>query len=98
LIASIAGNLPIPVLSGHDQGKLVGKVVFAQPRHIEGDEYRLFTRMQMNMDTQAGREAFSNVAGDFVREWSVGFNIPKDDDITHEGERRVDSDPAHREP
>ena len=84
--SSIAGNLPIPVLSGHDQGKLVGKVVFAQPRHIEGDEYRLFTRMQMNMDTQAGREAFSNVAGDFVREWSVGFNIPKDDDITHEGE------------
>ena len=84
--SSIAGNLPIPVLSGHDQGKLVGKVVFAQPRHIEGDEYRLFTRMQMNMQTQAGREAFSNVAGDFVREWSVGFNIPKDDDITHEGE------------
>ena len=67
--SSIAGNLPIPVLSGHDQGKLVGKVVFAQPRHVEGDEYRLFTRMQMNMDTQAGREAFSNVAGDFVREW-----------------------------
>ena len=84
--SSIAGNLPIPVLSGHDQGKLVGKVVFAQPRHIEGDEYRLFTRMQMNMQTQAGRDAFSNVAGDYVREWSVGFNIPKDDDITHEGE------------
>ena len=83
--SSIAGNLPIPVLSGHDQGKVVGKVVFAQPRHVEGDEYRLFTRMQMNMDTQAGREAFSNVAGDFVREWSVGFNIPKDDDVTHEG-------------
>jgi HK97 family phage prohead protease len=84
--SSISGNLPIPVLSGHDQGKLVGKVIFAQPRHIEGDEYRLFTRMQMNMQTEAGRDAFSNVAGDFVREWSVGFNIPKDDDITHEGE------------
>lgn len=83
--SSIAGNLPIPVLSGHDQGKLVGKVIFAQPRHIEGDEYRLFTRIQMNMETEAGRDAFSNVAGDFVREWSVGFNIPKDEDITHEG-------------
>ena len=83
--SSIAGNLPIPVLSGHDQGKLVGKVVFAQPRLIEGDEYRLFTRMQMNMDTQAGREAFSNVAGDYVREWSVGFNIPKDSDVEQEG-------------
>jgi HK97 family phage prohead protease len=82
---SIAENLPIPVLSGHDQGKLVGKVIFAQPRHIEGDEYRLFTRMQMNMETEAGRDAFSNVAGDFVREWSIGFNIAKDDDVTHEG-------------
>jgi HK97 family phage prohead protease len=82
---SIAENLPIPVLSGHDQGKLVGKVIFAQPRHIEGNEYRLFTRMQMNMETEAGRDAFSNVAGDFVREWSIGFNIAKDDDVTHEG-------------
>ena len=83
---SIAENLPIPVLSGHDQGKLVGKVIFAQPRHIEGNEYRLFTRMQMNMETEAGRDAFSNVAGDFVREWSIGFNIAKDDDVTHEGD------------
>ena len=82
---SIADNLPIPVLSGHDQSKLVGKVIFAQPRHIEGNEYRLFTRMQMNMDTEAGRDAFSNVAGDYVREWSVGFNIPKDTDVVHEG-------------
>ena len=83
--ASIADNLPIPVLSGHDQGKLVGKVIFAQPRHIEGDEYRLFTRMQMNMDTEAGRDAFSNVAGDYVREWSIGFNIPKESDVEQEG-------------
>jgi HK97 family phage prohead protease len=83
--ASIADNLPIPVLSGHDQGKLVGKVIFAQPRHIEGDEYRLFTRMQMNMETEAGRDAFSNVAGNYVREWSIGFNIPKESDVEQEG-------------
>ena len=83
--ASIADNLPIPVLSGHDQGKLVGKVIFAQPRHIADDEYRLFTRMQMNMDTEAGRDAFSNVAGDFVREWSIGFNIPRESDVEQEG-------------
>jgi HK97 family phage prohead protease len=83
--ASIADNLPIPVLSGHDQGKLVGKVIFAQPRHITGDEYRLFTRMQMNMETEAGRDAFSNVAGNFVREWSIGFNIPKESDVEQEG-------------
>jgi HK97 family phage prohead protease len=83
--ASIADNLPIPVLSGHDQGKLVGKVIFAQPRHIEGDEYRLFTRMQMNMETEAGRDAFSNVAGNYVREWSIGFNIPQESDVEQEG-------------
>ena len=85
--ASIRENLPIPVLSGHDQGKLVGKVIFAQPEIVEGseEEYRLFTRIQMNMDTEAGRDAYSNVAGEFIREWSVGFNIPKDDDVTHEG-------------
>jgi len=82
---SIADNLPIPVLSGHDQGKLVGKVIFAQPRYIGGDEYRLFTRMQFNMDTEAGRDAFSNVAGDYVREWSIGFNIPSDKDVEREG-------------
>jgi HK97 family phage prohead protease len=83
--ASIADNLPIPVLSGHDQGKLVGKVIFAQPRHITGDEYRLFTRMQYNMETEAGRDAFSNVAGDYIREWSIGFNIPKESDVEQEG-------------
>ena len=82
---SIRENLPIPVLSGHDQSKLVGKVIFAQPEYIEGDEYRLYTRMQFNMETEAGRDAYSNVAGNYVREWSVGFNIPQKFDISHEG-------------
>jgi len=82
---SIRENLPIPVLSGHDQGRLVGKVLFAQPQYVSGDEYRLYTRMQFNMDTESGRDAFSNVAGDFVREWSVGFNIPQESDVSREG-------------
>jgi len=92
---SIRDNLPIPVLSGHDQGRLVGKVIFAEPQHVDGDEYRLYTRMKMNMDTEAGRDAYSNVAGEYVREWSVGFNIPSDDDVTHQrsdtssGARRI---------
>ena len=79
---SIRQNLPIPVLSGHDQGKLVGKVIFAQPQYITGDEYRLYTRMQFNLNTEAGRDAYSNVAGDYIREWSVGFNIPQEGDIS----------------
>jgi HK97 family phage prohead protease len=80
---SIRDNLPIPVLFGHDQSQLVGKVLFAQPQHVAEDEFRLFTRMQMNMDTEAGRDAFSNVAGHFIREWSVGFNISKDSDVEY---------------
>ncbi len=83
---SIRSRLPIPVLSGHDQSHLVGKVLFAQPEHISGDEHRLFARMQMNMDTQAGRDAYSNIAGAFIREWSVGFNIPGDDAIAYDRE------------
>ena len=49
--ASIRANLPIPVLAGHDQSKLVGKVVFVQPEKTgAGDEHRLYTRIQMNME------------------------------------------------
>jgi phage head maturation protease len=40
--------------------------------------------MQMNMETQIGREAFSNIAGNYVREWSVGFNIPGPDAVTYD--------------
>ena len=82
--SSIRSRLPIPVLSGHDQSQLVGKVLFAQSEHISGDEHRLFARMQMNMDTQAGRDAYSNIAGAYVREWSVGFNIPGTDAIAYD--------------
>jgi len=83
--ASIRGNLPIPVLAGHDQGKLVGKVIFAQAeKGGVGDEHRLYARMQMNLETQAGREAYSNVAGEYIREWSVGFNLPAGDSVAYD--------------
>ena len=81
---SIRSRLPIPVLSGHDQSEIIGKVLFAQPEQIEGPEHRLFARMQMNMDTEAGRDAYSNIAGHYVREWSVGFNIPGNDAIAYD--------------
>ena len=83
--ASIRSNLPIPVLAGHDQSKLVGKVIFAQPEKTGvGDEHRLYTRMQMNMDTQVGQEAYSNIAGEYIREWSVGFNLPDGDSVVYD--------------
>ena len=71
------GSLPIPVLASHDQSEVVGKVLSARAVPDNGDTqvHRLHATMQMNMETQAGREAFSNVSGDYVREWSVGFNM-----------------------
>jgi phage head maturation protease len=83
--ASIKSNLPIPVLAGHDQSKLVGKVLFAQAEPVgTGDEHRLYTRMQFNMDTTSGSEAFSNIAGEYIREWSVGFNLPAGDAVVYD--------------
>ena len=83
--ASIRSNLPIPVLAGHDQSKLVGKVLFAQSEPTgAGDEHRLYTRMQLNMDTQSGQEAYSNIAGEYIREWSVGFNLPAGDAVVYD--------------
>ena len=83
--ASIKSNLPIPVLAGHDQSKLVGKVLFAQSEPTgSADEHRLYTRMQLNMETQAGQEAYSNIAGEYIREWSVGFNLPAGDAVVYD--------------
>jgi HK97 family phage prohead protease len=79
---SSLGNLPIPVLSGHNQNDIVGKVVGAATLPVDGENpegpHRLHATIQMNLDTQSGREAFSNVSGDYIREWSVGFNMPPD--------------------
>ena len=82
--SSLVEPIHIPVLAGHDHGSIVGKVLEAHPHHIGGEEYKLFARMQMNLETQGGREAFSNIAGGFVREWSVGFNIPSADAVVYE--------------
>lgn len=76
---SLEKNLPIPVLSSHNQAEVVGKVVAAKSVPVsEEGPHRLHATMQMNLDTQGGREAFSNISGNFVREWSVGFNMGKD--------------------
>ena len=64
---------------------MVGKVIFAQAeKGGVGDEHRLYARMQMNLETQAGREAYSNVAGEYIREWSVGFNLPAGDSVAYD--------------
>lgn len=73
---SIMNNMPVTVLLGHDSSKIVGKVIEAKPLPYQNDEARLYNRIKFNLDTQIGREAFSNVAGGYAKEWSVGFNIP----------------------
>jgi len=73
---SIKNNLPIPALVAHDPSAVVGKVISALSVESEDGTARLYNRIQFNLDTQMGREAFSNVSGGFVRSWSVGFNIP----------------------
>lgn len=73
---SIQKSLPIPALVGHDTTAIVGKVIGARSMPMGDGTSRLYTRIQYNLDTQAGRDAFSNIKGGFVREWSVGFNIP----------------------
>ena len=82
--ASIREKLPIPVLLGHDSKAIIGKVLFARSEELESPEHRLLAVMQMNMNTQAGRDAVSNISGEYVREWSVGFNIPTEDSIEYE--------------
>ena len=73
--SSIQQNMPVTVLLGHDPSKVVGKVLEAHAIHF-GDSAKLYNKIQFNLDTQLGRETFSNVAGGFIKEWSVGFNIP----------------------
>ena len=73
-IDSIRDGFPVTVLLGHDPSKVVGKVIDAAPIRY-GDSMKLYNKIQFNMDTQLGRETFSNVAGEYISQYSVGFNI-----------------------
>jgi|TARA_R110000744_G_scaffold2486_3_gene9970 HK97 family phage prohead protease len=73
---SISKNMPIAVLSGHDSTKIIGKVLSAYSVPESNGTARLYNKIQFNLDTQIGNESFSNIAGGFVDQWSVGFNIP----------------------
>ena len=74
---SIGSGRTVSVLWQHDQSKVIGKVQAARPVEMLGGEHRLHASIQMNMETQEGRDAFSNIAGGYIDNWSVGFNIPE---------------------
>lgn len=84
---SIQKASTIPVLYGHDQSSIVGKILKAKPMEFE-DQHRLYAQMQFNMDKASGRDAFSDVKGGFINQWSVGFNIPSDG-FEMDGEKRT---------
>lgn len=91
--SSIENNLPLPVLQGHDQSKVIGKVIDAKPVRMLGDEYKLHATMQINMEKEIGRDAFSDIQGEYVQRWSVGFNLTPDN---VEMERTVEGDTIRR--
>src|SRR5262245_19208347 len=79
-----AGDVSYPsVVWGHDWNVITGKVLEAEeipagnsrlPAPIAkagGTALRIVA--QYNMETQRGREAFSDVKGGYVKQWSVGF-------------------------
>ena len=54
---------------------MVGKVLSASVVPFSDHEYRLKAVMQMNLETEIGRDAFSNIKGDYLNQYSVGFNM-----------------------
>lgn len=72
----------------HDWTKPVGKTIEAAELQA-GDERLpeeirnlggLMLRMQYNLDTQRGRDAFSDIKGGYIDEFSIGFSIDKESD------------------
>ena len=57
----------------HDWKQIVAKTLDAR----ETDE-GLVVRAQFNLETQRGREAFSDVKGGYVDEFSIGYRVIKD--------------------
>ena len=87
---SIQHNLPISVLHSHDPSQIIGKVIDAKIIPQEDGVAKLWNLMKFNLETQAGRDAFSNIKGQYIKEYSVGFNIPeKAAEFVREGAKTI---------
>lgn len=84
----------------HDWSTIIGKTLEAE--EVKAGDLRLpesirqygglRVRGQLNLDTQAGREAFSNLQNGYVDEFSVGYEVESDerqDDARHLKEMRL---------
>ena len=84
----------------HNQAEPVGKVISATPEYVEKDEDtgmdsgKLKAVMQFNLETQRGKEAFSDVKFGAGREWAVGFRATDHDleDLPNGAKHRVIKD------
>lgn len=84
----------------HNQAEPVGKVISASAisegtnERTGMDAGKLEAVMQFNLETQRGKEAFSDVKFEAVREWSVGFRATDHEikDLADGGKYRVISD------
>ena len=80
---SLARKLPKGVWA-HDWKLPVAKTLEAR----ETDE-GLVIRAQFNLETQRGREAFSDLKGGYVDEFSIGYKVIKDSVDTKSGVREL---------
>lgn len=94
--AADAGDIDRPsTVWGHDWAETTGKVLTAQElpaghpeipeklrkAHPEAGTTKI--RVAYNLDTQRGREAFSDVKFGAIKQWSVGF-IPAEDGVRYD--------------
>ena len=81
---------PISVLHSHDPSQVIGKVIDARVVEMDDGTSKLWNLMKFNLATQAGRDAFSNIKGQYIKEYSVGFNIPdKAMEFVREGAKTI---------
>jgi HK97 family phage prohead protease len=66
---------PVTVLWGHDPSKTIGKMIDAVEVGRADGSTGLLATMQLNLATQRGQEAFSDIRFGSLTEWSVGFNV-----------------------
>jgi HK97 family phage prohead protease len=79
---SILQKLPKGVWS-HDWDKPIAKTLEARE-----DEFGLYIKAQFNLDTQRGREAFSDIKFGLIDEFSIGFRV-LDDEWREDGIRII---------
>jgi len=70
---------PIAILFGHDTQTVVGKLLDGWTVHRDDGTAELHAEMLFNMDTQSGRDCFSNISFGSIAQFSVGFNARHED-------------------